>query len=210
MPRPRSLDYETITTAALVVIDREDLAALSMRAVATQLGVGTMSLYRYVTGREEIERLIADRVFRAADIPTPRRASWQRQVRELSEAMRTAISAHVSVIPLLLVYFPSSPNAWRWLEEMLRALTKAGFSAKERVTAVRALQAYLIGSVQSEYLNSLTGDSTKALASMPADEYPLIVETARSALSGKPDDEFAQGLTVVLRGLDTNRKARTK
>ena len=210
MPRPRSLDHDTIAAAALVVVDREGLAALSMRAVATQLGVGTMTLYRYVTGREEIERLIADSVFRTADISTARRASWQRQVRKLSEAMRNAISAHVAVIPLLLTHFPSSPNAWRWLEEMLRALTKAGFSAKERVTAVRALQAYLIGSVQSEYLNSLTGDSTKALASMPADEYPLIVETARSALSGKPDDEFAQGLTVVLRGLDTNRKARTK
>jgi AcrR family transcriptional regulator len=209
MPRPRSLDHDAIATAALVVVDREGLAALSMRAVAVELGVGTMTLYRYVTGREEIERLVADRVFRVADIPTARRASWQRQVRELSEAMRTAISAHIAVIPLLLVHFPSAPSAWRWLEELLRALTQAGFSAKERVIAVRTLQAYLIGSVQSEYLNSLAGDSTQALASMAADEYPLIVETARSALRGDPDDEFAQGLSVVVRGLDAGRDART-
>ncbi|MGA2529467.1 MAG: TetR/AcrR family transcriptional regulator C-terminal domain-containing protein [Acidimicrobiales bacterium] len=210
MPRPRSLDHGTISAAGLAVVDRDGLAALSMRAVAVELGVGTMTLYRYVTGREEIERLIADRVFRDTNIPTARQAGWQRQVRELSEAMRSAISAHIAVIPLLLVHFPSSPDAWRWLEELLRALTKAGFSARERVIAVRAIQAYLIGSVQSEYLNSLTGDSTMALASMPAEEYPLIVETARMALSGEPDDQFAEGLTVVLKGLDLRRGARTK
>jgi hypothetical protein len=169
-----------------------------------------MTLYRYVTGREEIERLIADRIFQDANIPTARRPSWQRQVRELSEALRSAMSAHIAVIPLLLIHFPSSPNAWRWLEEVLHALTKAGFNARERVIAVRVIQAYLIGSVQSEYLNSLTGDGTMALASMPAEEYPLILETARIALGGEPDDQFAQGLTVVLKGLDVKRRERTK
>jgi AcrR family transcriptional regulator len=37
--------------------------ALSMRAVAAELGIGVMSLYRCVTGREEIERLLTDLIF---------------------------------------------------------------------------------------------------------------------------------------------------
>jgi hypothetical protein len=49
MPRPRSLSHDRIAAAALAVIDRRGLAALSMRTVAAELGMGTMSLYRYVT-----------------------------------------------------------------------------------------------------------------------------------------------------------------
>ncbi len=207
MPRPRSLDHAAIAQAALALVDRDDLAALSMRAVAAELGVATMSLYRYVTGREEVERLIVDRVFLAANLSVSKTANWERDVTELSEAMRAAIAEHPAVIPLLLVRFTASPAAWHWLEALLRALSGAGFDAEQRVTAVRTLQAYVIGAVQSEYLNSLTGESTAALASMPSDDFPLIVETARSAMAISPDREFAAGLATVLSGLRASLRA---
>ncbi|MGC9961221.1 MAG: TetR/AcrR family transcriptional regulator C-terminal domain-containing protein [Acidimicrobiales bacterium] len=208
MPRPRSLDHDAIAHAALALVDRDGLASLSMRAVAAELGVGTMSLYRYVTGREEVERLIVDSVFFAATIPVSKTANWERDVTELSEAMRGAIAEHPAVIPLLLARFAASAAAWHWLEALLRALSRAGFDAEQRVTAVRTLQAYVIGAVQSEYLNSLAGQSTAALASMPYDDFPLIVETARSAMSVSPDQEFAQGLATVLTGLRVSLRAR--
>lgn len=178
-----------------------------MRTVAAEMGVGTMSLYRYVAGREEVERLIVDRVFLAADIPVSKGSSWDRQVIELAEAMRAAIAEHPAIIPLLLIRFAASPGAWRWLEALLGALSQAGFDASRRVIAVRTLQAYVIGAVQSEYLNSLTGESTAVLASMPIDDFPLIVETARSAMSVSRDQEFAQGLTTVLDGLRNSLSA---
>jgi hypothetical protein len=65
----------------------------------------------------------------------------------------------------------------------------------------------VIGAVQSEYLNSLTGESTAALASMPSDDFPLIVETARSAMAISPDREFAAGLATVLSGLRASLRA---
>ncbi|HEY5272145.1 MAG TPA: TetR/AcrR family transcriptional regulator C-terminal domain-containing protein [Acidimicrobiales bacterium] len=208
MPRPRSLDHDAIAGAALAIVDRDGLAALSMRSVAAELGVGTMSLYRYVAGREEVERLIVDRVFLAAHIPIAKTASWDRQVIVLCEALRAAIAGHPAIIPLLLVRFAASPGAWHWLEALLSALSRAGFDARHRAVAVRTLQAYVIGVVQSEYLNSLTGESTVALASMPIDDFPLIVETARSAMSVSPDQEFALGLTMVVDGLRASLSAR--
>jgi AcrR family transcriptional regulator len=207
MPRPPSLDRDVIAHAALAVVDRDGIAALSMRAVAHQLGVGTMSLYRYVTGRDEVERLIVDRVFSATDVPFSKSASWDRDVVELCEAMRAALSEHPAAIPLLLVRFAASPGAWHWLEALLGALSRAGFDASQRVVAVRTLQAYLIGAVQSEFLNSLAGESTAALASMPTDDFPLIVETARSAMAISPDQEFAHGLATVLDGLRASLRA---
>jgi AcrR family transcriptional regulator len=201
MPRPRSLDQDSIAEAALAIVDRAGLAALSMRAVAAGLGVGTMSLYRYVRGRADVERLVVDRVLLAADVPISTRVNWDRHVVERVSAMRAAIAEHPAAIPLLLAHAPASPRAWPWLEALLGALSRAGFDARQRVIAVRTLQAYLIGAVQNQYLNSLTGQGTLALASMPVTDFPVIAETARSATSISADREFAQGLATVLAGL---------
>jgi AcrR family transcriptional regulator len=200
MPRPRSLDQATIATAALAVVDRDGLNALTMRGVATELGMGTMSLYRYVSGREEVERLIVDRIFLTVDAHVSP-ASWQQQVTELSEAIHSAVRNHAAVIPLLLAHFQHSPGAWNWLAALLGVLSRAGFTAPQRVTAVRTLQAYVIGALQSQFLNPIYGAGTDTLARLSPDDYPLIVQTAQAALSVSPDQEFRYGLAVVLNGL---------
>src|SRR5216684_1301253 len=77
MPRPRSFTHSRIATAALAVVDRDGLGALSMRTVAGELGMGTMSLYRYVQDREELERLVVDVVIGTVDAGPPARESWR-------------------------------------------------------------------------------------------------------------------------------------
>jgi len=201
MPRPRSLDQAAIAAAALAVVDRHGLDTLTMRTVAAELGMGTMSLYRYVSGREEVERLIVDRIFLAADARVSPDASWQQQVTELSEAIHSAVRTHPAVIPLLLLRFQHSPGAWNWLAALLGTLSRAGFTAPQRVIAIRTLQAYVIGARQSQFLSPIHGAGTDALARLPPGDYPLIVQTAQAASLVTPEQEFRQGLTVVLDGL---------
>jgi AcrR family transcriptional regulator len=43
-----------ITAAAVTIAGREGLDAVSMRRVATELGTGAASLYRYVDTREDL------------------------------------------------------------------------------------------------------------------------------------------------------------
>lgn len=185
----------------MAVIDRAGLGALSMRSLAGELGVGTMSLYRYVSGREEIERLIVDHIFQGADPIGATRGGWQKQIKTLSESMRSAISIHPDVIPLLLVHFQNSPSAWRWLNAILKALAQAGFDPDQRVIAVRTIQAYVIGAAQGEFLVPLDGAATSDLAALPLEEFALVVETAQAAFSISADQEFSRGLTVVLDGI---------
>ncbi len=183
------------------MVDRAGLGALSMRSVASELGVGAMSLYRYVSGREEIERLIVDHIFQEVDPVGASRGSWRNQITALSASMRSAISIHPDVIPLLLVHFQRSPSAWRWLNSILKALTQAGFDPKQRVVAVRTLQAYVIGAAQGEFLVPLDGAATSDLTALPLEEFALVVETAQAAFSISADQEFSRGLAVVLDGL---------
>jgi AcrR family transcriptional regulator len=94
MPRPRSLTHAQIAAAALAVIDRAGPDGLSMRAVAGELGVSTMALYRYVEDREHLEGLVADHMLASVDLSLPPGLSWQERVALLLERMREAVGAH--------------------------------------------------------------------------------------------------------------------
>ena len=207
MPRPRSLASTDIAAAALAVIDREGLRGLSMRTTAEELGRGTMSLYRYIKDREELERLVVDHVLAAVEIALPAKMPWQDQLRKLAKGIRTAVGAHPAIVPLLLSHRHSSQGVRRCAEGLLRALTDAGFAGKQRVIALRALISYLSGSLQAQDLGPLAGTGTRVLAELPAVEYPLLSATARSARHVSADDEFVGGLDVLLEGLARLRRA---
>ncbi|MEV0582382.1 TetR/AcrR family transcriptional regulator [Nonomuraea sp. NPDC050310] len=61
------LNVDRIVRAAITVADEEGLPALSMRRVAEQLGVGTMSLYTYVPGKPELLDVMLDTVYGETD-----------------------------------------------------------------------------------------------------------------------------------------------
>lgn len=201
MPRPKSLTTEDIAAAALTIVDRDGLDALSMRSVAEELGMGTMSLYRYVSDREHLERLIVDCVLREVDTSLPPRLGWRARVTTLIERARAAVVQHPATIPLLLVHRSSSEHSTRWGEAVLSELADAGFSGTKRVIAFRTLLAYLIGALQLAHLSALAGAGTRALAQLPAAEYPILSETARHAQRLDPETEFKQGLALVIHGL---------
>lgn len=202
MPRPRSLTEAEIASAALAVLDRSGLAALSMRAVAQQLGMGTMSLYRYVQSREQLEGLIVELVLAGIDLDLGLAdgAPWQERLSLQMQRARAAVAEHPNGVPLLLTHRHSAAGSRDWGEAMLEALTEGGFTGVRRVAAFRALLSYLIGALQVEHLGPLSGPGTAVLAALPQDAYPLLADTARHASGLAPEAEFRQGLDLLIAG----------
>src|SRR5690242_5474592 len=58
--RRPGLTHGQIAQAAIALADAEGLEAVSMRRVASALGVGAMSLYRYVASRDDVVELMVD------------------------------------------------------------------------------------------------------------------------------------------------------
>ncbi|MCP3759546.1 TetR/AcrR family transcriptional regulator [Streptomyces sp. TBY4] len=201
MPRPRSHTPDQLAAAALAVIDRDGLPGLSMRAVATELGISPMALYRYVPGREELEALVVELVLSGADTTPPPAGPWQDRITVLARRLRGTMGAHPAALPLSLTHRHRSTSGLRWSETVLGVLTEAGIEAEERVIALRALVAYVIGSTQLEHLGPLSGPGTTAIAGLPAQEFPYMTATAGDARSITPDREFEGGLKLLLRGL---------
>ncbi|MYU14954.1 TetR family transcriptional regulator [Streptomyces sp. SID8361] len=202
MPRPRSLTPDQLASAALAVLDREGLAGLSMRAVAKELGMSTMGLYRYVDDREELEGLVVERVLGAVDTTPPDPgAPWGERLRTMVGRLRDTVGAHPAVLPLTLAHRHRSPSSLRWAETVLGILTEAGLDGERRVLALRALLGYVIGAIQLEHLGPLSGAGTVTISELPSDEFPYLADTARQARSVGAEREFFGGLEVFLRGL---------
>jgi AcrR family transcriptional regulator len=201
MPRPRSLSETDIAAAALAVIDSDGLGALSMRAVGERLGMATMSLYRYVSDRAQLEGLVVAHVLAGVDLTPPRRGPWTRQIAVLLERVREAVARHPEVVPLTMTHRHAAPGTVRLGEALLGVLTPAGFTGEARVIALRSLLSYLTGAIQLEHFGPLSGAGTDALAALPHEQFPLLAETARHARQVSAADEFRRGLDVLLAGL---------
>lgn len=198
MPRPRSLTSDRLATATLAVLDRDGLDALTMRAVATELGMATMSLYRYVTDKDELEALVVDHVLAGVDLAVLPGA-WQERIAELFTRMRAAVLEHPATVPLLLRHRHSAPSSLAFIEAALAILTDAGFTGEQRVVAQRTLVAYVAGALHNTHYGPLAGAGTIVMAAQ--ERFPLIAETAALARDLTDDVEFHRGLDVVLRGL---------
>ncbi|MET9063463.1 TetR/AcrR family transcriptional regulator [Streptosporangium sandarakinum] len=201
MPRPRSLTPTTLATAALAVLDRDGLAGLTMRAVAKEVGMSTMGLYRYVTDRAELERLVVDLVLSQVDTAPPDPAApWTGRVAAMVRRLRGAAGAHPSVIPLIVVHRHRSERLLGWSETLVGILKEAGLDGPRRVVALRCLLAYVIGALQLDHLGPLAGPGTSVIADLP--EFPLMAETAREARGVDAEAEFDGGLAAILRGME--------
>ncbi|MFE9578679.1 TetR/AcrR family transcriptional regulator [Nocardia sp. NPDC006044] len=203
MPRPRSLTKSDLGAAALAVIDRDGLSALTMRAVAKELHMATMALYRYVADREELEVLVVDEVLAGLDVSTPAESHWRDRLATLLERMRAAVSAHPATVPLVPRHRKSASGTLRWMEAMLSVLDDGGFTGPGRVIAQRTLVAFLLGSLENQHYASINAPATAAIARLSSGEYPYLTQTAAQARTMSVDDEFRGGLAIVLRGLES-------
>jgi AcrR family transcriptional regulator len=204
MPRPRSLTPNLLAKAALAVIERGGMPDLSMRAVADELGMGTMSLYRYVQSREQLEVLVVDLVLEGLDLDVSRQKTWIDKATSLAVRAHAVATAHPAATPLILGHRAASLHSLRWGEALLGVLTEAGFAGQRRVIAFRSIVAYVFGAVQLQQLGPLAGKGTEAIAALPREKFPLLAETARSARKIPADTEFLSGLKLVLRGIVAN------
>jgi AcrR family transcriptional regulator len=123
-PRPR-LTLEAIVDRAVAVADAEGLDAVSMRRVATELGVGTMSLYRYLPGKAELLDLMLERVS-ALDEDARLDDDWREAMRAMGTGLWRLYTEH-PWLPLVDQTRPLlGPNALRGFDLAVGALSGTG------------------------------------------------------------------------------------
>ena len=104
-PDPR-LAPARIVTAAIAVADAEGLAGLSMRRVATELGVATMSLYRHVADKDDLLLKMMDAAFGECRFPARPPEGWRPQLEFAARTLWAMFQRHPWLAPALSVTRP--------------------------------------------------------------------------------------------------------
>ena len=219
MPRPRAttqrsgrrqrvahgtLSRAAIVEAAWVVLRREGVQALSIRTVAAELGVGAMSLYRHFETKEELVDAIADRAAELV-VPPATTGDWRARVRQLFVALHETLRRHPELVALRRRRPVLSSGALRFTEAALAALRQGGLDGPEAVRAYRLLYLHVLAfaAFGPGATDADEGEDTRrALASLPAAEYPNLVALAGDAAEAMVDQQvFGTGLDLLLDGL---------
>ncbi|SFC22120.1 TetR/AcrR family transcriptional regulator [Streptomyces aidingensis] len=156
-PRP-ALCLRRIVAAAVELADREGLEALSMRRVAAELGVGTMSLYRYLPGKGELLDLMLDQVVGPPEAPPPPESAagdartgprWRHDMAALARSMWRLYLAHPWLIHVNQSRPVLGPNSLAGFEHALASLDGLGLSGKEKVKIIMAIEHYVTGTART-------------------------------------------------------------
>ena len=209
-PARTPLSRERVLRAAVAVADAGGSRALTIRSLATELGVKPMAVYHHVANKDEILDGIVDVVFGEIELPS-RRAGWKVALRRCASSARAALVRHPWAVSLMESRRNPGPATLGYHDAVLGCLRRGGFSVALAAHAYSALDSYVYGFVLQELaLPFRTAEEIEAMAGAimeqaPAGAYPHLTEIMVEHIL-KPGyayaDEFGIGLELVLDGLE--------
>ncbi|MEU4242329.1 TetR/AcrR family transcriptional regulator C-terminal domain-containing protein [Actinoplanes sp. NPDC026619] len=146
---PRSAPgRDRVVRAAIAVADAEGLAGLSMRRLAAELGLPTMSLYRHVEDKDELLLLMMDEVMGANPPPalSPERDGWRACVEALARLQWSMYRRHTWLAQAVSFTRPLlAPNAMAHTEWAMQALDNLGLAPELQFRAAVTVANYVRG-----------------------------------------------------------------
>jgi AcrR family transcriptional regulator len=197
--RRRGLTRRAIVERALRIGDAEGLEAVSVRRLATELGVTPMALYRHVEDKQDLINAMYEAVVEGFDLKAGIRPStkWTSRLRR---SLINVIALHERpvALPLAIAYSGTgSPSIWRLYDDGLDILLTAGFTRREAVVLNRILTTLVAGYLtlfrqapppDADELMLARKRFELVLLSLPRAEYPKVVDSARELV----DAQFCQ------------------
>lgn len=204
----RELSVEKIVDAAIEIADADGLGAVSMSSVAARLGYTTMSLYRYVSAKDDLIVLMNDEGLGEPPDHEPIGDGWQAGLRRWARAVSAIYVSHPWLLDIPIDGVPITPNNLAWMDWGLRLLEPAQLSPNDRVAAVLMISGLVrwqslidratAGGEQLEAEQFVFGEL------VTPERYPALAAVIREdGLSEEEtDDPFAFALERALDGLE--------
>jgi AcrR family transcriptional regulator len=201
--RRKPLSAERIVEAAIELIDREGIEALSMRHLGSALGVEAMSLYRHFQAKAALLEAVVARLLAELLLPVPGTVSWQESFRALARDYRQLLLRHPNAIPLLATLQLSNPGALGAAGAVMALLRDAGFDARTSFHVLATAESYVIGFAYWEAGTAGIRGSEPPPLPAGADRY--IVENWDEISGADCAVAFEFGLDTFVAGLERMR-----
>ncbi|HEX3712258.1 MAG TPA: TetR family transcriptional regulator [Trebonia sp.] len=213
------LTRAAVTERALALADTLGLEALTIRKLATELGVTPMALYWHFRGKDELLAGLAERVWSEVDITVDPAAPWAEQLRGLMTSFLTVLRAHPAASQLLARSEKMKGDAeLAAVETTLEVLCSGGFDELDASAIARsALWTGLmlvmsepgIEAIDEAERTELQRKKQVTLATLPPAKYPRLVECAAPMTAcDDPGMHYAFGLEMFMAGVTALAAAR--
>lgn len=138
-----TLSEDAIVDAAMAIVRRDGVDALSMRALSRELGVSAMAAYYYVANKQELLDLVAARALAKILTTDLGDDPWHVRLRALIDRIDATLRQHRGVGEVLLERMHSTQRDV--MRAVMELLSEAGFSDTDVVKAYAMIHTYLFG-----------------------------------------------------------------
>ena len=174
-----------VLDGAMAILDEYGLADLTMRRLATSLGVQPGALYWHFPNKQTLLGAMADRILEGVDAPVSSER-WDDGIAELAHRLRTALLAHRDGAELVAATYASRMTSTLARESFVGAGVRAGLPRPYAELAAYTLLYF--------------GALTRAPAS-PDTETAADVGSDDDLLDGDPQVRFDFGLALFIDGV---------
>jgi TetR/AcrR family transcriptional regulator, tetracycline repressor protein len=212
--RPR-LSKSAVVSRALELADQGGADSLTIRRLATELGVTPMALYWHFRSKDELLAALSDHIWDEVDLAVDQSAPWPDQLRAIMGSLVGVLRAHPSGAQLVLSHKKESDGSMRAAEIALGLLRGAGFDPEQASEITRGGMWTAITLVMSEPgfepdVKAGLDDAERAelqrrkqvqMALLPADKFPHLVECAVPFTKVDSELHYRFGIDLFIAGV---------
>jgi AcrR family transcriptional regulator len=205
-----ALTRERVVLAAVSYADAHGLESLTMRVLASELGAGAMSLYHYISDKNDLVDAMVDLVAEELSEPAPD-ADWKAVLRASAISLHEVLRAHPWASKVWTTR-GSGPAKRRHLELMLRGLRESGFSEELTCRGFHTVSMHVVGFTLQEVelpfhdRDGLVEIADSVLSDLSEEDFPYFAEHIRHhILKPTERDDFLYVLDLILEGLERDR-----
>jgi AcrR family transcriptional regulator len=207
-PAPAS---KIVVDAALALVDRRGLAALTIRRLAAEVGAPPMSLYAHFRSKEQLQDLMFERLVQRL-FPAHDGTTWQQEFETAGRHARTLLLGHPYWVPLLAR--PALPtSSLGFYDHILRLMVEDGFARDAAVHAFSSAMSFALGFVLTERMMTPRSGVVipigrmvllkKAIPQFPAGAYGHVAASKSAFDAWSFDKVFDLGLRSLIAGIES-------
>lgn len=207
---PLPLSRERIVQAALALVDREGLDALTMRRLGAELGREAMSLYHFFPSKQHLVDALVDQAI--ASVEVPETGAPVQRMRQAMRNYRAMAHRFARLYPVIAVHRLNTPTGVRFIERVLSIAIAITGDDETAARSFRTLGYYLMGAALDETMGYAKGPS----AAEPVDgafiarECPNLARAARYFQRDQWDKTFEMGVEDLLSALASRARSRAE
>lgn len=208
------LSRDRIVAVAIEIADADGLDGVTMRRIAERVGAGAMSLYRHVKDKDELVESMVERVVAEFTYPDSSVLDWRACMHALAERDLASYTTHPWMLAATATVTPpfgtASLGAMEWA---LAVLDDAGVPPQDAARAIMTINHYVQGSVRVALGDRAPGASDDPgqawrgrLQDVDLSEFPQLSRLTATPAPATDRDWFAEGLDLILDGVDARER----